>query len=273
MPNTTNFNWATPADTDLVKDGAAAIRTLGNSIDTSFVDLKGGTTGQVLSKASNTDLDFSWVAQDDSNAIQNALLTTTGDTIYASAASTPARLGIGTAGQVLAVNSGATAPEWKTMSAGGMTELASGNLSSTAVTLSNISQNYQDLRLVIRNPELTATGTRFALRWSGITASTYRYVWRDGGSLNASTTGEDRLWATINDLPTSASNYHMVYTFFDYTSAFGTLLVGETNENSTLTRSVYGRNGSNVAITEIIITTQNGTSTFDGGSYLLYGVA
>ena len=61
MPNTTNFNWATPADTDLVKDGAAAIRTLGNSIDSSFVDLKGGTTGQILSKASNTDLDFTFV--------------------------------------------------------------------------------------------------------------------------------------------------------------------------------------------------------------------
>ena len=61
MPNTTNFNWTTPADTDLVKDGAAAIRTALNGVDTSFVDLKGGTTGQVLSKASGTDLDYSWV--------------------------------------------------------------------------------------------------------------------------------------------------------------------------------------------------------------------
>lgn len=61
MPTTTNFGWTTPADTDLVKDGAAAIRTLGNGIDTSFLDLKGGTTGQVLSKASNTDLDYNWV--------------------------------------------------------------------------------------------------------------------------------------------------------------------------------------------------------------------
>jgi hypothetical protein len=60
MPTTTNFGWTTPADTDLVKDGAAAIRTLGSGIDTSFVDLKGGTTGQVLSKATNTDLDFTW---------------------------------------------------------------------------------------------------------------------------------------------------------------------------------------------------------------------
>jgi hypothetical protein len=58
MPTTTNFGWTTPADTDLVKDGAAAIRTLGSNIDTSLVDLKGGTTGQFLSKNSNTDLDF-----------------------------------------------------------------------------------------------------------------------------------------------------------------------------------------------------------------------
>lgn len=60
MPTTTNFGWTTPADTDLVKNGASAIRTLGNGIDTSFLDLKGGTTGQVLAKASNTDLDYTW---------------------------------------------------------------------------------------------------------------------------------------------------------------------------------------------------------------------
>jgi hypothetical protein len=62
MATTTNFDWETPDDTDLVKDGAAAIRTLGSSIDTSFVDLLGGTTGQVLTKASNTDLDFTFAA-------------------------------------------------------------------------------------------------------------------------------------------------------------------------------------------------------------------
>ena len=58
---TPNFGWSVPTSTDLVKDGATAIELLGDSIDASLVDLKGGTTGQVLSKASNTDMDFTWV--------------------------------------------------------------------------------------------------------------------------------------------------------------------------------------------------------------------
>jgi len=105
MANTTNFNWETPDDTDLVKDGAAAMRTLGNSIDSSFVDLKGGTTGQVLSKASNTDLDYTWVTTDDANAIQNAIVDAKGDLIAASAADTPARLAVGSDNTVLIADS------------------------------------------------------------------------------------------------------------------------------------------------------------------------
>ena len=75
-------------------------------------------------------------------------MTTTGDTIYSSSGSTPARLGIGTAGQVLQVNSGATAPEWATpASGGGMTLLASGTAStgSSTLVLSTISGAYNDL--------------------------------------------------------------------------------------------------------------------------------
>jgi hypothetical protein len=59
---TPNFGWSVPTSTDLVKDGATAIETLGDSIDASLVDLKGGTTGQVLAKNSNSDMDFTWAA-------------------------------------------------------------------------------------------------------------------------------------------------------------------------------------------------------------------
>jgi hypothetical protein len=61
---TTNFGWDIPQSTDLVKDGATAIATLGQDIDTAFLDLKGGTTGQILSKASGTDLDYTWITND-----------------------------------------------------------------------------------------------------------------------------------------------------------------------------------------------------------------
>ena len=121
---TTNFGWTVPSDTDLVKDGAAAIRTALGGVDTSFVDLKGGTTGQVLAKATGTDLDFTWVAQDDSNAIQNAIVDAKGDLIAASAADTPARLAVGTNGQVLTADSTAgTGLAWTTISSGGATLL------------------------------------------------------------------------------------------------------------------------------------------------------
>jgi hypothetical protein len=77
MATTTNFGWETPDDTDLVKDGAAAIRTALGGVDTSFVDLKGGTTGQVLAKNSNTNLDFIWIEQDDTTLAFNAQTETT----------------------------------------------------------------------------------------------------------------------------------------------------------------------------------------------------
>lgn len=61
MATTTNYGWSTPDDTALVKDGAAAIRSLGSAIDSTFGELKGGTSGQMLTKASNTDNDYAWV--------------------------------------------------------------------------------------------------------------------------------------------------------------------------------------------------------------------
>jgi hypothetical protein len=118
MPNTTNFNWPTPADTDLVKDGAAAIRNLGNGVDTSFLDLKGGTTNQVLAKNSNTDLDFKWVA--DASGIPATIFDAKGDLIAASAADTAARLAIGANGTVLTADSTeSTGLKWVAPAGGG----------------------------------------------------------------------------------------------------------------------------------------------------------
>lgn len=114
MASTPSFNWSTPDNTGLVKNGALDIRTLGNAIDTSMTDLLGGTTGQVLKKNSNTDMDFVWSS--DSAGMTNPM-TTTGDTIYSSSGSTPARLGIGSTGQVLTVSGGV--PTWASPAGGG----------------------------------------------------------------------------------------------------------------------------------------------------------
>jgi hypothetical protein len=132
MATTTNFGWTTPDDTDLVKDGAAAIRTALGGVDTSFVDLKGGTTGQILSKTSNTDLDFTWIS--DATGMSNPM-TTTGDTIYSSSGSTPERLGIGSDGQVLTVSSGV--PTWSAPAAGGKVLQVVQGTYSTATTVAS----------------------------------------------------------------------------------------------------------------------------------------
>jgi hypothetical protein len=123
---TSNFGWQMPTATDLVTDLPADFEVFGQAVDSSLADLKGGTTGQILSKASGADMDFVWAA--DAGGMPNPM-TTTGDTIYSSSGSTPARLGIGTTGQVLAVSGGL--PAWTTPSAAGANWSL---LSTTALT-------------------------------------------------------------------------------------------------------------------------------------------
>lgn len=139
---TPNFGWTVPTSTDLVKDGATAIELLGDSIDSSFVDLLGGTTGQVLAKASGTDLDFQFVDVDDTNAIQNAIVDAKGDLISASAADTPARLAVGANGTVLTADSTeATGLKWVAPASGGkILQVVSATTTSTTTTTATTPQ-------------------------------------------------------------------------------------------------------------------------------------
>jgi len=61
---TSNFGWQMPTSTDLVTDLPADFEVFGQAVDTSMADLKGGTTGQILSKATNADMDFTWITND-----------------------------------------------------------------------------------------------------------------------------------------------------------------------------------------------------------------
>ena len=92
---TTPFSWQMPTSTDLVTDLPADFEVFGQAVATSMADLLGGTTGQVLAKASNTNMDFSWVTTDDANAIQNAIVNAKGDIIGASANDVPAITSVG----------------------------------------------------------------------------------------------------------------------------------------------------------------------------------
>lgn len=178
---TPNFGWSVPTSTDLVKDGATAIETLGDSIDASLVDLKGGTSGQVLAKNSNTDMDFVWVAQDDSNAIQNAIVDAKGDLIAATAADTPARLAVGTNGQILTADStAATGLAWVTpsASASGLTQIHSSTfsaVSSKSVTgcFTSTYRNYKVIFIITTGTASASTKMRFSVSGTDDTNSLY----------------------------------------------------------------------------------------------------
>lgn len=151
---TPNFGWPVPTSTDLVKDGAVAIESLGDAIDASLLDLKGGTTGQVLAKASGTDMDFSWVT--DATGIPATIFDAKGDIIAATAADTASRLAVGTNGQVLTADStAATGVKWASPAGGSFTTAVQNVASQQATT----STSYTDLSTV--GPTVTiTTGTK-----------------------------------------------------------------------------------------------------------------
>jgi hypothetical protein len=176
---TSNFGWQMPEPTDLVTNLPADFEVFGQAVDTDFVDLLGGTTGQVLKKNTNADLDFVWAA--DSAGMTNPM-TTTGDIIYSSPGSTPVRLGIGSASQVLTVASGV--PSWETpaASASGLTLISTTAFTTTpSLSLNSIfSATYTNYRVIINLTSAASDGgMRLRLRVGGTDATGSNYLTRN----------------------------------------------------------------------------------------------
>jgi hypothetical protein len=273
MANTTYFGWETPDDTDLVKDGAAAIRTLGQAIDTSMQDLEGGTTGQVLNKNSNTDMDFVWAA--DSAGMTNPL-TTTGDTIYSSSGSTPARLAIGSTGNILTVAGGV--PTWAAPVTGGMTLLSTTTLSGTTTTISSISGSYNQLYGVIYGPTWDS-GNDYFLMLPNNSSSIGEVVGVAGFGNNAYTTVENDTFIKFNpQAQQNRTNTASVYSFtinnYTSTTAYKTInhysfYLDGSNANS------YSNMGGGIKTTSAITSLRFKTGNdynMTAGTVLLYGV-
>jgi hypothetical protein len=154
MATTTNYGWTTPDDTALVKDGAAAIRTLGSSVDTTTKNLNPSTT--------------------------------LGDIEYrSSTANTNTRLGIGSTGQILTVAGGV--PSWATPAASGGITLITETVANanSSISFTSISSSYKQLLLVWDGIYHSTTGSIFSLRMNNSSGNVYNGLTHS----NATTTG------------------------------------------------------------------------------------
>lgn len=245
MPTTTNYGWTTPADTDLVKDGASAIRTLGNSIDSTL----------------KTQID----AQ-----IPDSLLTTKGDIIAATAASTPARLGVGTNGQVLTADSTASSGvKWADVSANSMTLLSTTTLSGSSVSITSISQAYKDLRIEILSPVRAATGY-FTYLFNNNTGTVYDYIWFQEASAVVNTKNSQSNINGIGYVRTPDSNVQFIFEIKNYADATMKKPWTFHGSDSEYFNWAYGSFDSTSAVDRFDVSA-NG-STFSSGTVKIYGV-
>ena len=295
MATTTNYGWTTPDDTALVKDGAAAIRTLGSSVDTTTKNLNPSTTlGDIEYRSStanvNTRLPLGTAGQvlkvnsgatapewaTDATGMTNPM-TTTGDTIYSSSGSTPARLGIGSTGNVLTVAGGV--PTWAAPAAGGMTLIATTTLSgaTTTVTISANTYNY----LVMVTEKINCSNDATPQIYANGTASITDYVRLNGYG----TSGQDLLstadtnlglsWAGASDFESGNTDNAAVVTLYNINST-GHKPINVTSgfmDNSSLRKSSTNGGGQMklaAVVTSITYTVTAGT--FNGGTLYTYGV-
>ena len=200
-------------------------------------------------------------------------MTTTGDTIYSSSGSTPARLGIGSTGQVLTVAGGV--PTWAApASGGGMTVIASGSLSGSSVNLSSIPSTYINLQLVVKDFNFSTAAilvTRCNTISSGYWGTRLRNL---AGTATLSTAGTNQLGITQDLFATNADNIQVI-NIYDYASTDARKLAftqafAFTDTNDDIGFATFQKIETTSAITSIQIEASAGT--FSAGNYILYGV-
>jgi len=298
---TTNFGWVMPTATDLVTDLPADFAVFGQGVDTSMAQLKGGTTGQILSKTSATDMAFTWITNDVGDitavtagtgisgggtsgavTVTNSMataITTAGDVIQGTGSGTFARLGIGTAGQVLTVNSGATAVEYATPTSGGMTLISTTTLTGSSVSIT-VPSGYKNITYVIRDAvAATTSGSYLYQTFNSDTAANYNYVELRGTAASAATTSmttDAKIYLPyVNN--GSDNNMFVANTIYDYlnTSTNKSFNAVMNSKNNSAVRIVGNITGTYFPTTPAAITSIQfawETSNHSSGTVLLYGV-
>lgn len=212
-----------------------------------------------------------WVASDDPNAIQNTIVDAKGDLISATAADTPARLAVGTNGQVLTVDSTtSTGLKWATASAGGAswTEVTSGTTTSvSALNLSSLS-GYDKYLLIWRDIYTTNADYEITMRFNSDSNGNYNYIGYTG-AVAADSDSANRAAANVNTGETATTQVTLLIqgclstTGYKTYDAFGWR--GQATAASFFYRGIYR---STSAITSLNFSTPD---TFGAGSYRLYG--
>jgi hypothetical protein len=201
-------------------------------------------------------------------------MTTTGDTIYSSSGSTPARLGIGSTGNVLTVSGGL--PTWAAPAGGGgMTLLSTTSLSGASTTISSISGSYNKLELYLDDFYNDTAGYIIDVFFNSDTTTTNYF----SGQFRARAVNEGFVFADNSTLtgfgtPTSQQNTFLFVSMPNYssTSQRKQYFAQVTGMSDTGLASVIVLGGwkNDNAITSITLTPRGGN--FGAGTAYLYGV-